>query len=113
MAKLRLGSSARSHPTVDLVQVAASSDGTIGVVDLSTGNLALGIQQDMTPIGPQMVFDEAGRLNFRVGSPPVGQPKIGTRVNGFAFMVCDLAGECWLSTGSHVDPIEFVLPNRK
>jgi hypothetical protein len=87
--------------------------GTIGVIDLSTGKLALGIQQDMTPIGPQMVFDDAGRLNFRVGSPPVGQPKIGTRVDGFAFMVCDLAGECWFSTGSHVDPIEFVLPNRK
>ncbi len=66
--------------------------GTIGVIELSTGKLALAIQQDMTPVGPQMVFDEAGRLNFRVGSPPVGQPKIGTRVDGFAFMVCDLAG---------------------
>jgi hypothetical protein len=87
--------------------------GTIGVIDLSTGKLALGIQQDMTPVGPQMVFDEADRLNFRVGSPPVGQPKIGTRVDGFAFMVCDLAGVCWLSTASHADPIEFVLPNGK
>jgi hypothetical protein len=87
--------------------------GTIGVIDLSTGKLALGIQQDMTPVGPQMVFDEADRLNFRVGSPPVGQPKIGTRVDGFAFMVCDLAGVCWLSTASHADPIEFVLPNRQ
>jgi hypothetical protein len=87
--------------------------GTIGVIDLSTGKLGLAIQQDMTPVGPQMVFDEAGRLNFRVGSPPVGQPKIGTRVDGFAFMVCDMAGACWLSTASHVDPIEFVLPNRK
>jgi hypothetical protein len=37
----------------------------IGVIDLSTGKLALGIQQDMTPVGPQMVFDEASRLNFR------------------------------------------------
>jgi transcriptional regulator of nitric oxide reductase len=87
--------------------------GTFGVIDLSTGKLALGIQQDMTPVGPQMVFDEADRLNFRVGSPPVGQPKIGTRVDGFAFMVCDLAGVCWLSTASHADPIEFVLPNRQ
>jgi hypothetical protein len=73
----------------------------------------LRIDQGKTPVGPQMVFDEADRLNFRVGSPPVGQPKIGTRVDGFAFMVCDLAGVCWLSTASHVDPIEFVLPNRK
>jgi hypothetical protein len=87
--------------------------GTIGVIDLSTGKLALAIQQDMTPVGPQMVFDEAGRLNFRVGSQPVGQPKIGTRVDGFAFMVCDMAGACWLSTASHVDPVEFVLPTRK
>jgi hypothetical protein len=30
------------------------------------------------------VFDEAGRLNFRVGSPPVNQPKIGTRIDAFA-----------------------------
>jgi hypothetical protein len=87
--------------------------GTIGVIDLSTGKLALGIQQDMTPVGPQMVFDKAGRLNFRVGSPPVGKPKIGTRVDGFAFMVCDLAGECWFSSDQYADPIEFVLPNRK
>jgi hypothetical protein len=87
--------------------------GTIGVIDLSTGKLALGIQQDMTPVGPQMVFDEADRLNFRVGSPPVGQPKIGTRVDGFAFMVCNLAGECWFSSDQYAEPIEFVLPNRR
>ena len=112
MAKLRLGA---EHVLLRRSACGGRSvkSGTIGVIDLSTGKLALGIQQDMTPIGPQMVFDDAGRLNFRVGSPPVGQPKIGTRVDGFAFMVCDLAGECWLSTGSHVDPIEFVLPNRK
>jgi hypothetical protein len=87
--------------------------GTIGVFDLSTDQLALGIQQDMTPVGPRMVFDEAGRLNFRVGSAPMNQPKIGTRVDGFAFMVCDLAGECWFSSDQYADPIEFVLPNRK
>jgi hypothetical protein len=87
--------------------------GTIGVIDLSTDQLALGIQQDMTPVGPRMVFDEAGRLNFTVGSAPVNQPKIGTRVDGFAFMVCDLAGECWVSSDQYADPIEFVLPNRK
>jgi hypothetical protein len=52
------GNSARSHPTVDLVQVAASRTGTIGVIELSTGQLALRIDQDMTPVGPQMVFDE-------------------------------------------------------
>jgi hypothetical protein len=87
--------------------------GTIGIIDLSTGEPVLRIDQGKTPVGPQMAFDEAARLNFRVGSPPVGQPKIGTRVDGFAFMVCDLAGVCWLSTASHVDPIEFVLLNRK
>ena len=85
----------------------------IGVIDLSTGKLALGVQQDMTPVRPQIVFDEAGRLNFRVGSPPAGQPKIGTRVDGFAFMVCDLAGECWFSSDQYAEPIEFVLPNRR
>ena len=50
-----------------------------------------------------MVFDEAGRLNFRVGSPALQ----------FAFVVCDLAGQCWISNPGHPDPIEFVLPNRK
>jgi hypothetical protein len=85
----------------------------IGVIDLSTDKLALGIQQDMTPVRPQIVFDEAGRLNFRVGSPLAGQPKIGTRVDGFAFMVCNLAGECWFSSDQYAEPIEFVLPNRR
>ena len=81
------------------------------MIDLSTGKLVLGIQQDKTPVGPQMVFDEVGRFNFRVGSPPVSQPKIGTRVDGFAFMVCDLAGECLFSSDQYAEPIEFVLPN--
>ncbi len=77
--------------------------GTIGVIDLSTGQLALGIDQESNPVGPQLVFDEAGRLNFRVGS----------RALRFAFVVCDLAGQCWISNPGHVDPIDFVLPNRK
>ena len=83
--------------------------GTIGVIDLSTDRVALGIQQDMTPVGPQMVFDEAGRLNFWVGNPAAG----GTTEVSFAFMVCDLAGQCWFSTARYADPIDFVLPNRK
>lgn len=87
--------------------------GTIGIIDLSTGEPVLRIDQGKTSVGPQMVFDEAHRLNFRVGSPAVGKPQIGTRVDGFAFMVCDLAGECWFSSDQYADPVEFVLPNRK
>jgi hypothetical protein len=77
--------------------------GTIGVIDLSTGELALGIDQGSNAVGPQMVFDEAGRLNFRVGNPDVH----------FGFVACDLAGTCWMSAADYPDPIEFVLPNRK
>jgi hypothetical protein len=84
-------------------------DGTIGVIELSTGQLVLGINQDMTPVGPQMVFDEADRLNFRVGNPAAG----GVPDARFAFMVCDLTGDCWHSTARYADPIEFVLPNRE
>jgi hypothetical protein len=83
--------------------------GTIGVIDLSTGELVLGIQQDMTPVGPHMIFDEAGRLNFQIGIPASG----GTSDSRFAFMVCDLSGDCWLSSDRYADPIDFVLPNRK
>jgi hypothetical protein len=86
--------------------------GTIGVIDLSTGELVLGIDPDVTPVGPQMVFDEADRLNFRVDNRPVNfRPKNETM--GFAFMTCDLAGTCWLSSNRYPDPIDFVLPNRK
>ena len=84
--------------------------GTIGVIDLGTGELVLGIQQDMTPVGPQMVFDEAGRLNFRVGYPSSGVPE---PLANSAFIVVDQAGQCWLSSARYADPIEFVLPNRK
>jgi hypothetical protein len=86
--------------------------GTIGIIDLSTGELVLGIDQDLTPVGPQMVFDEANRLNFRLGNRPVNFRSKNETV-GFAFMACDLAGTCWLSTDRYQDPIEFVLPNRK
>lgn len=71
--------------------------------------LALGINPDMTPGGSHMIFDEADRLNFTVGNPASGGP-IET---SFAFMACDLAGQCWLSTARYADPIDFVLPNRK
>jgi hypothetical protein len=50
-----------------------------------------------------MVFDDAGRLNFRVGDPGV--------INAFA--ACDLPTQCWMSSVASADPIEFVLPNRK
>lgn len=83
--------------------------GTIGIIDLNTDKLALGINPDMTPVGPHMIFDEADRLNFTVGNPASGGP-IET---SFAFMACDLAGQCWLSTARYADPIDFVLPNRK
>jgi hypothetical protein len=82
--------------------------GTLGVIDLNTGQLALVIQQDMTPVGPQLAFDDVGRLNFIVGSPASG----GTPDASHAFMACDLAGQCWFSTARYADPIKFVLPNR-
>jgi hypothetical protein len=56
----------------------------------------LSINQDTTPVGPQMVFDEADRLNFRVGDPATG----GMPDPGFALMVCDLTGDCWRSTAA-------------
>ena len=86
--------------------------GTIGVIDLSTREVVLGIDPDVTPVGPQMVFDEGDRLNFRVGNRPVNFRPQNETV-GFAFMVCDLAGNCWLSSDRYPGPIEFVLPNRK
>jgi hypothetical protein len=83
--------------------------GTIGVIDLSTGEVALSIDPGMTPAGPQLIFDEAGQLNFRVRDGAAG----GMPDGRFAFMVCDLTGDCWHSTGRYADPLEFVLPNRK
>jgi hypothetical protein len=83
--------------------------GTIGIIDLSTGQLALSINQDMTPVGPQLVFDEAGRLNFRVSGAASG----GTPDKRYALMVCDMEAQSWVSTAQYADPIEFVLPNRK
>jgi len=76
--------------------------GHIGIIDVSTGHVVLGIYPEAT-VGPHMVFDEAGRLNFRVGDPGV--------INSFA--VCDLPAKCWKSSVDYADPIEFVLPNRK
>ena len=63
---------------------------------------------DMTPVGAHMVFDEANRLNFTVGSPASGGPIDAS----FAFMACDLFGQCWFSTARYADPIDFFLPNR-
>lgn len=83
--------------------------GTIGIIDLNTDKLALGINPDMTPVGSRMVFDDANRLNFTVGNPAAGGPIDAS----FAFMACDLAGQCWFSTARYADPIDFVLPNRK
>jgi hypothetical protein len=77
--------------------------GSIGMIELSTGQVARAIYPEVIPVGPQMVFDDAGRLNLRVGESAVG----------FTFMVCGLTGECWRSTAHYADPIEFVLPNRK
>ncbi len=76
--------------------------GGIGIIELGTGQVALGVYPEAT-VGPQMVFDDAGRLNFRVGDPGV--------LNAFA--ACDLPAQCWMSSVASADPIEFVLPNRK
>ncbi len=76
--------------------------GGIGIMELGTGQVALGVYLEAT-VGPHMVFDDAGRLNFRVGDPGV--------INAFA--ACDLPAHCWMSSVASADPIEFVLPNRK
>jgi hypothetical protein len=76
--------------------------GHIGIIDLSTGQVLLGVYPEDT-VGQHMVFDDAGRLNLRVGDPGV--------INASA--VCDLPAQCWKSSVDHADPIEFVLPNRK
>jgi hypothetical protein len=76
--------------------------GGIGIIELGTGQVALGVYPEAT-VGPQMVFDDAGRLNFRVGDPGV--------INAFA--ACDLPAHCWMSSVASADPIEFVLPNRR
>jgi hypothetical protein len=75
--------------------------GGIGIIELGTGQVALGVYPEAT-VGPHMVFDDAGRLNFRVGDPGV--------LNAFA--ACDLPAQCWMSSIASADPIEFVLPNR-
>ena len=77
--------------------------GSIGIIELSTGRVARTIYPEVISVGPRLVFDDAGRLNLRVGESVVG----------FTFMVCGLTGECWRSTAHYPDPIEFVLPNRK
>jgi hypothetical protein len=82
--------------------------GTIGIIDLNTDKLALAINPDMTPVGPHMVFDDADQLNFTVGNPASGGPI----EKSFAYMACDLTGQCWFSTARYADPIDFVLPNR-
>jgi hypothetical protein len=76
--------------------------GHIGIIELSTGEVVLGVYPENT-VGPHMVFDDTGRLNFRVGDPGV--------INGFA--ACDLTPQCWISSVPYTDPIDFVLPNRK
>ena len=58
--------------------------GSIGMIELSTGQVARAIYPEAIPVGPQMVFDDAGQLNLGVGWPAVG----------FTSMVCGLTGEC-------------------
>jgi hypothetical protein len=77
--------------------------GSIGIIDLNTGDLAVGIDEGLTHIAPHMVFDQAGRLNLRMGDQP----------QGYNFVVCDLAGQWWHATTQLADPIDFVLPNQK
>ena len=45
--------------------------GTIGVIDLSTGKLALAIQQDMTPVGPTASHSWSATWPVSSGSPPL------------------------------------------
>lgn len=76
--------------------------GGLGVLDLTTGGLVLAIDPESNPVGPRMVFDGSDRLNLRVGDDDVR----------YAFMACDLEGDCWLTTSSLAGPLDFVLPNR-
>lgn len=76
--------------------------GTIGIIDLNTGDMALGIEEGPAQVGPHMVFDPAGRLNLRMGDP----------AHRFDVVVCTLTGEWWHSTTASANPIDFVLPNQ-
>jgi hypothetical protein len=78
------------------------STGLLAVVDLASGRLLLALDPEGNPVGPRMVFDDAGVLNLRVGDADVT----------FAFLVCDLSGDCWFTSPPYVEPIDFVLPNR-
>ena len=62
--------------------------------------------------GPQR--DRNGRghgLLSRFGQNSYGTGSGGPIEKSFAYMVCDLAGQCWFSTARYADPIDFVLPN--
>jgi hypothetical protein len=101
------------HQSCDVQLTAFSADGALGagrnrttglfaVVDLASDQLLLALDPESNPVGPRMVFDDAGVLNLRVGDPDVT----------FAFLLCDLGGDCWFSSPTYVEPIDFVLPNR-
>lgn len=81
-----------------------AKSGTIDVIDLASGRLRLSIDPENNPVGPVFVFDQANRLNLRVGNAEVR----------FGFMVVDTSGDCWVSTTyGYPDPIDFVLPNSR
>ncbi len=76
--------------------------GGLGVIDITTRSLVLAIDPESNPVGPRMMFDGADRLNLRVGDDRVS----------YAFMACDLSGDCWGTTSALAGPLEFVLPDR-
>ena len=78
---------------------------TLNLIDLASGQLRLSIEAEFNPIGPVLVFDQAGRLNLRVGNV--------NAETDFYLMAVDVSSECWLTTGVYYDPIHFVLPNRR
>jgi hypothetical protein len=84
----------------DLLQTALAR---AGIIDLNTGEMALGIEEGPAQVGPHMVFDQAGRLNLQMGDP----------AHRFDVVVCTLAGEWWHSAARSANPIDFVLPNQQ
>lgn len=76
----------------------AASESCLSACDRIAAGLMVWTRSDS-----QMVFEDAGRLNFRVGDPGV--------IN--AVVACDLPGQCWMSSVASADPIEFVLQDRK
>jgi hypothetical protein len=83
--------------------------GTIGIVDLNTDKLALGINPDMTPVGTAYGLRRGQSAQLRSGQPGLRWPDreelrlYGLRP-GWSVLVLP---------ARYADAIDFVLPNRE